>query len=513
MSGSRLLAMLAPALYSAGCAGMQSMTDARGPQAERIAGLWWFFLIVCGLVFLAVTIALFLALFRRDRRPLEGEPRDGEPAKFRVVAIATGITVVILLAFLTYSVFVGNAMSKLPTADQRPITVEVVGHQWWWQIRYVDAQASRSFETANELRIPVGRPVIIRATSRDVIHSFWVPNLHGKIDLVPGKVNTIWIQADQPGEFRGQCAEFCGLQHALMAFMVVAEPEDRFEAWAEASRQPAPEPQDAMTTRGQRGVPAGAVRHVPHDPGHRGVGACRAGPDAHRQPEDAGRRHAPNNRGNLAAGFSIRSTPSRATSCRRPACRRATCRRWSPISSPAVAEASVPSPDQPRADATGHAAILQRTWESPGGFLGWFSQVNHRDIGRRFIVTAFVFFLLGGIEALLMRLQLAVPENTLIDPDLYRQLFTMHGTTMMFFFAVPVMEGFAMYLVPLMIGTRDMAFPRLNAFGYYVYLIAGVVLYGAFFLGMAPTPAGSTTCRCRCGPEFSPGCGSTSGRR
>jgi cytochrome c oxidase subunit II len=300
MSGSRLLAMLVPALYSAGCAGMQSMTDARGPQAERIAGLWWFFLIVCGVVFLAVTVALFLALFRRDRRPLEGEPRDSEPGKFRVVAIATGITVVILLAFLTYSVFVGNAMSKLPTADQRPITVEVVGHQWWWQIRYVDAQASRSFETANELRIPVGRPVIIRATSRDVIHSFWVPNLHGKIDLVPGKVNTIWIQADQPGEFRGQCAEFCGLQHALMAFMVVAEPEDRFEAWAEASRQPAPEPQDAMTTRG-RDVFLQAQCAMCHT--IRGTGAWgRVAPDltriGSRKTLAAGTR--PNNRGNLA---------------------------------------------------------------------------------------------------------------------------------------------------------------------------------------------------------------------
>jgi cytochrome c oxidase subunit I+III len=146
----------------------------------------------------------------------------------------------------------------------------------------------------------------------------------------------------------------------------------------------------------------------------------------------------------------------------------------------------VHAPDEPRPSASDEAAILQRTWESPSGFFGWFSQVNHRDIGRRFIVTAFVFFLLGGLQAALIRLQLAVPENTLIDPDTYRQLFTMHGTTMMFFFAVPVMEGFAMYIVPLMIGTRDMAFPRLNAFGYYVYLIAGVVLYIAFFLGMAP---------------------------
>ena len=149
-------------------------------------------------------------------------------------------------------------------------------------------------------------------------------------------------------------------------------------------------------------------------------------------------------------------------------------------------------------------AQLDRTWASPPGFVGWFSHVNHRNIGRRFIVTAFAFFLLGGVQALLMRLQLAAPENGVVDADSYRQLFTMHGTTMMFFFAVPVMEGFAIYLLPLMIGTRDMAFPRLNAFGYYVYLIGGVVLYAAFFLGFGPD-AGWFSYVPLANREFSPG--------
>jgi cytochrome c oxidase subunit I+III len=149
-------------------------------------------------------------------------------------------------------------------------------------------------------------------------------------------------------------------------------------------------------------------------------------------------------------------------------------------------------------------AELERTWASPSGLVRWFSHVNHRSIGRRFIVTAFVFFLLGGIQALLMRMQLASPESGLIDADTYRQLFTMHGTTMMFFFAVPVMEGLGIYLVPLMIGARDMAFPRLNAFGYYVYLIAGVVLYVAFFLGMAPD-AGWFAYPPLSGLQYSPG--------
>jgi len=129
---------------------------------------------------------------------------------------------------------------------------------------------------------------------------------------------------------------------------------------------------------------------------------------------------------------------------------------------------------------------LARTWESPPGFFGWFTHVNQRMIGRRFIVTAFVFFALAGVQALAMRLQLAQPENTLLSPEMYNQFMTMHGTVMMFFFAVPIMEGFAIYVVPLMLGTRDMAFPRLNAFGYYLYLIAGITLYVFAFLALAP---------------------------
>ncbi len=148
----------------------------------------------------------------------------------------------------------------------------------------------------------------------------------------------------------------------------------------------------------------------------------------------------------------------------------------------AIPPNSAPSSAQ-RAGAT---ELLDRVWLSPPGFFGWFTHVNHRQIGFRFIVTSLVFFALAGVLGLLMRLQLMVPENTLMGPELYNQLFTMHGTTMMFFFAVPAMEGLGIYLVPLMIGTRDMAFPRLNAFGYYVYLIAGIVLFGALFLGMAP---------------------------
>src|SRR5436309_2209204 len=125
-----------------------------------------------------------------------------------------------------------------------------------------------------------------------------------------------------------------------------------------------------------------------------------------------------------------------------------------------------------------HAEQLDRVWTPPRGFTGWLVTTNHKDIGRRYIVTAFTFFLLAGILALMMRIQLARPENHFLGADLYNQFFTTHGTAMMFLFAVPIMEGFGLYLVPLMIGTRNVAFPRLNAFGYYVYLFGGILLFG-----------------------------------
>jgi cytochrome c oxidase subunit 1 len=131
-------------------------------------------------------------------------------------------------------------------------------------------------------------------------------------------------------------------------------------------------------------------------------------------------------------------------------------------------------------------AQLDEVWSSRPGLVGWLSEVNHRRIGRRYIATGFSLFLLAGLEALAIRTQLAVPENDALGPEIYRQVFTMHGATMMFLFAVPIMIGVGIYLVPLMIGTRDMALPRLNAFGYWIYLIGAITLYTAFILGVAP---------------------------
>ncbi|MEN9931970.1 MAG: cytochrome c oxidase subunit, partial [Pseudomonadota bacterium] len=150
------------------------------------------------------------------------------------------------------------------------------------------------------------------------------------------------------------------------------------------------------------------------------------------------------------------------------------------------------------------AARLAATWQRKPGLRAWLATVDHKDIGRRYLVTAFVFLVLAGMLALAMRAQLARPESGLISAARYNQIFTMHGTTMMFLFAVPVMEAVAIFVIPLMLGTRNIAFPRLNAFSYYVYLAGGVMIWIAFVLDVGPD-AGWFAYVPLSGPEYSPG--------
>jgi cytochrome c oxidase subunit I+III len=147
---------------------------------------------------------------------------------------------------------------------------------------------------------------------------------------------------------------------------------------------------------------------------------------------------------------------------------------------------------------------LERTWGAKPGLVGWLSNTDHKSVATRYVATAMVFFLLGGIEAALMRIQLARPENAFLGPDTYNQIFTTHGTTMMFLFAVPIVTAIGLYLVPLMVGTRNIAFPRLNLYGYYVYLIGGLLLYAGFLLNAGPD-TGWFSYVPLAGPEFSPG--------
>src|SRR5689334_1800130 len=158
-----------------------------------------------------------------------------------------------------------------------------------------------------------------------------------------------------------------------------------------------------------------------------------------------------------------------------------------------------------RSEEASKHAQLEGVWRDPPGFWGWFQQINHRAIGRRFMITAFIFFLLAGVLAALMRLQLARAESHFLSADFYNQVFTMHGSTMMFLFAVPMMfEALGVYLVPLMVGNRSICFPRLNAFSYYIYLFGGLMLWIALALNIGPDN-GWFSYVPLAGPDFAPG--------
>jgi cytochrome c oxidase subunit II len=245
---ARLAAMLLALLAAAACEGNQSVLNPSGPQAERIATLTWWFFAVSGAVYGIVMGVLASTLMRRRRAPRPSQKAD----RSLVVAVssAVAITAAILVGLAVASIAAGRGLEA--PSDDEPVSVDVIGHQWWWEFQYTNEDhPDQIVDSPNELHLPVGVRVRFRAMSRDVIHSFWAPNLRGKRDLIPGETSESWIQADQAGEYRGQCAEFCGHQHAHMAFMVVAEPMDTFQRWLAQQRAPAQDPQDELASHGK----------------------------------------------------------------------------------------------------------------------------------------------------------------------------------------------------------------------------------------------------------------------
>jgi cytochrome c oxidase subunit II len=248
------------------CTGLQSALDPAGPQSLRTSKLWWLFFWVCAAVYV-ITVAVALVAFYRARQkdvssetetardvtepPLLTPDATTERSMTRVVVGATIVTTVILFVFLVASFSVGRSLSAR-LENNNKVTIELTGHQWWWEARYWDASAQNIFTTANEIHIPVGEPVTVQLKSQDVIHSFWVPNLTGKKDLIPGKVATLWLRADKPGLYRGQCAEYCGMQHAHMALYVVAEAPEQFNAWLAQQRGASVQPANESQQHGQQ---------------------------------------------------------------------------------------------------------------------------------------------------------------------------------------------------------------------------------------------------------------------
>jgi cytochrome c oxidase subunit II len=235
------------ALFCTGCTGAQTVLAPMGPQASLLSGLLWSFIVICGIIWLLVMLVLALALRRRGR--LAGPPQDERRAIVIVVlSVAASVLVIVVLSVMSYA-----ATRGMSVAADDPLVIRLRGNQWWWEVTYTDtdSRSDRTLVTANEIHIPVGRLVNIELSAADVIHSLWVPNLAGKQDLIPGRSNTLTFVANNPGVYRGQCAEFCGLQHAHMALLVIAEEPTAFEAWRKAQLSTARPPETAEQEAGR----------------------------------------------------------------------------------------------------------------------------------------------------------------------------------------------------------------------------------------------------------------------
>jgi cytochrome c oxidase subunit II len=232
------------AVLATGCNSNQAITNPATGPAREINTLWWAMFAGAMVVFGAVVGLLVLAFVRRHR---SDDASDDDRGPYMVI-IGGGLAapIVFLAILFGFVIHVMPATSAPPGPTK--LTIEVIGHQWFWEVRYHGTPAV----TANEIHIPAATPVDVRVTTADVIHSFWVPRLNRKIDMIPGQVNRIELDAPDPGVYRGQCSEFCGVGHAQMAFDVIVQPPGKFRAWLRNQAAPATQPPGADATRGQQ---------------------------------------------------------------------------------------------------------------------------------------------------------------------------------------------------------------------------------------------------------------------
>ena len=451
-------------------------------------------------------------------------------------------------------------MYRIDDRGQRSAyTIEVYGKQWWWEVHYTQPDTVAGVVTANEIYIPVNTRVRIELMSSNVIHSFYVPQLAGKMDVMPGHTNVMSVEADKPGMYYGECAEFCGESHAFMRFKIIAVPQDQFDVFINgwtAGRELAGGIDGAEWRRRQR---AGRVRSLPRLPPDRrrriipAVSRCRIQPMRHRrrrpQPNQilgpnlsmlacrttTGRRHRAERRehlrdwlhnpGGVKQGNYMATMITRRHAHQRPdrpdrqptsktlhprraarhhrrqrgqgplAWRMRTRPRRRPIrvddrpTRPSSSKCGTSHDSeqtctglrpgtrrnangQHRSTGTCHCDLCsdRRQARSPASW-SWITTIDHKRIGILYGVTAFLFFLVGGLEALLIRAPARRAEQRRRRvPARYNELFTMHGTTMIFLAIMPLSVAFFNYVVPLQIGARDVAFPRLNAFCYWTFL-------------------------------------------
>jgi cytochrome c oxidase subunit 2 len=233
------------ALVVAGCGeNDQSTLAPKSSASDQIARLWWVMLVASAVIFGVVLVLVFVAVLRRRGT----EPASTKGGGLWIPAVG-GVAIPIVVLAALFALTLRTLPKTSPVAASATgLTIDVVGRQWFWDVSY----PGKDVRTANEVHIPVGVPVNVQVSSADVVHSFWVPELNRKIDMIPGQTNRVTLEADRAGVYRGQCAEFCGLQHAHMAFYVVAEPRAAFEAWLARESKPAALPATPELERGQQ---------------------------------------------------------------------------------------------------------------------------------------------------------------------------------------------------------------------------------------------------------------------
>ena len=251
-----------------------SYLTAHGARAHPINTLLWGVIAISLAVLVMALVLVPLSTFRGRSMPghaLPGElPVEAARGGMSWIVLGVGVSALVLLGVTIWTVVTLAAVSPVPPRGAK-LALEVVGHQWWWEVRYLSNEPDRQFQTADEIHVPVGEPVVVKLRTADVIHSFWIPALTGKTDLIPGQTNISWFSADRPGVYRGQCTEYCGQQHAHMGLEVFAEPNDAFASWQNHQLQPAAAKSEAarrglavfMTKCAAchtvRGTPAGGV--------------------------------------------------------------------------------------------------------------------------------------------------------------------------------------------------------------------------------------------------------------
>jgi len=228
-------------LLLCGCSGVQTPLDPAGDQAASIHTMWNVMLVVCSFFYALVIGGLLWAVVRRRREPVpEPQASAHDPGIERTLAVWTGLILAGLTLLISWSFFVDRSLAQ--THDDQALHITVTGYQWWWRVEYQDGPVNQWFETANEIHLPAGRTARIKLESGDVIHSFWAPNLAGKMDLIPGRHNVLDITPRRIGVYRSQCAEFCGMQHAHMALPITVESPEAFKVWRAHQLQAAKAP-------------------------------------------------------------------------------------------------------------------------------------------------------------------------------------------------------------------------------------------------------------------------------